>query len=147
MRHEARGVRTTETGAGAPHDSRLTTHSRDLRLRRSAEFDRARAAGRSWSHPLLVCYASARDDTEPSRVGFIVGRRVGKAVVRNRVRRRLREAMRALFPTVRPGQDVVLIARPPASQASYIELLAALRSLLGRAGALEPAGDKQGNSP
>lgn len=119
---------------------------RDLRLRKSAEFDRVRAAGQSWSHPLLVCYASARGDTNPSRVGFIVGRRVGNAVARNRVRRRLREATRALFPTVHPGQDIVLIARPPASQASYVELLTALRSLLGRAGPLESSGDK-GDSP
>ena len=106
---------------------------RDLRLRKSAEFERTRAGGRSWSHPTLVCYASARGDTEPTRVGIIVGRRVGKAAVRNKVRRRLREAMRALAPTVYPGQDVVLIARPPASEASYVDLLGALRSLLGRA--------------
>ena len=36
----------------------------------------------------------------------------GSAVARNRVKRLLREAWRELLPTVPPGQDYVLAARP-----------------------------------
>jgi ribonuclease P protein component len=66
-----------------------------------------------------------------TRYGFAVGRRVGKAVERNRVRRLLREAAR-LTP-VRPGADIVLIARPAAAGAGYTEVRAAVTELLRRA--------------
>jgi len=49
----------------------------------------------------------------PTRVGFAVGKRLDKrAVIRNRVRRRLREVLRRL--DLRPGFDVVVLARRPA---------------------------------
>lgn len=74
-------------------------------------------------------------------VGIVVSKKVGKAVVRNRVRRRLREALRALLAQgVGPDAshrgeasfDLVIIARPEAAQASYPQLLAALRRALER---------------
>ncbi len=37
---------------------------------------------------------------------------VGTAVVRNRVKRLLREAWRARLPSIPPGRDYVLVARP-----------------------------------
>lgn len=74
-------------------------------------------------------------------MGIVVSRKVGKAVVRNRVRRRLREAARALLgegvaaaamegPV--PSFDMVVIARPSAAEASYHELLHALRQAFSR---------------
>jgi ribonuclease P protein component len=75
-------------------------------------------------------------------VGFIAGRRIGNAVTRNRVKRRLRESLRSLYPRLRPGFDVVFIARPPLVSAKADELDAAVTSLLQRAGLLiaKPAG-------
>ncbi len=94
-----------------------------------------RARRRSWAHPLLVLYA-APNDGGPSRSGFVIGRRVGKAVVRNRVKRRLREALRARYPAVVPGVDLVWIARPPSATADFRALDAAVAQLLQRAGLL-----------
>jgi ribonuclease P protein component len=106
---------------------------REHRLRTSAEFSRVRElGGRGWAHRSLVLYAAA-NNLDSVRVGITVSRRVGKAVVRNRVRRRLREAMRARLARVRTGQDVLLMARPSAAQASWTELNAAVDQVLARA--------------
>lgn len=63
----------------------------------------------------------------------MAGRRVGNAVVRNRVKRRLREIIRALYPILVPGFDVILIARPGAAKATLSDLEAALRTVWSRA--------------
>lgn len=55
-----------------------------------------------------------------SRVGFAVGKRVGNAVIRNRTKRRIREILRRL--PLRPGYDIVIVARPESGSASYQEL-------------------------
>jgi len=103
---------------------------REQRLRRRNDFDAVYRRGRAWSNDLLALRA-LRSDLPESRFGFAVGKRTGNAVARNRVKRRLREAIKALAPT--GGWDVVIIARPPAAGADYWQLLAALRSLFGRA--------------
>jgi ribonuclease P protein component len=47
---------------------------------------------------------------------------VGKAVCRNRVRRRLREIYRLHEEELKPGYDLVIVARVRAAHASYWEL-------------------------
>ena len=66
-----------------------------------------------------------------SRYGFTVSRRVGKAVVRNRVRRLLREIIRLV--TLKPGWDIVIIARPAAATTDYNTLRKSVLHLLSRA--------------
>jgi ribonuclease P protein component len=65
-------------------------------------------------------------------VGFAVGAGVGNAVKRNRAKRLLREAARATC--IRPGSDVVLVAKPPLVNSSFEEVSAALDAALERAG-------------
>jgi ribonuclease P protein component len=109
------------------------------RLRRNADFQRVRAAKRSWAHPLLVLYA-APNDGAPTRIGISVSKRVGGAVVRNRVRRRVREAVRLRLPDLQAGHDVVFIARPSSGEADWPALRGAAEQLLRRAHILdEPA--------
>ena len=84
------------------------------RLSRSKDFDTVYRRGRSASSRYLVLHWFPRDDDpdgEP-RLGLAVPRSVGSAVARNRVKRLLRESWRELLPTVPPGQDYVLAARP-----------------------------------
>ncbi|GEM_PF-162300 len=107
--------------------------SSDRRLRKASEFQAVRNSGKSWAHPLLVL-RSRPNGLAVTRFGFSVAKRIGKAVVRNKVKRRLRECVRQA--PVKGGWDVVFIARQPAAQATYQELVRDALELLGRAGLL-----------
>ena len=58
----------------------------------------------------MVVY-TLKNRTKNMRVGITTSKKVGNAVQRNRSRRVIREAFRALAPRVRPGFDLVLVAR------------------------------------
>jgi ribonuclease P protein component len=75
------------------------------------------------------------NDLGRTRIGITVSSRVAKAVVRNRVRRRLGEALRERYARLKPGFDLLLVARPASARASWAELSAALDHVLARAGA------------
>ena len=71
--------------------------------------------------PTLVIY-SRRSKGGEIRVGFTVTVKLGHAVVRNRVRRRLREIYRLHLSELRPGTDLVVVARGRSVNAAYREL-------------------------
>jgi len=87
-------------------------------------------SGRAWVNNLLVLKALP-NECDFSRYGFSVTKNIGKAVVRNRIRRLLKEISRAA--PVKPGWDIVFIARPEAVAADYHELRKSVETLLLRA--------------
>ncbi len=66
-----------------------------------------------------------------SRYGFVVSKRIGKAVVRNKVKRLFREILRQIW--LKPGWDIVFIARPQAASASFVDLRKITLGLLAQA--------------
>jgi ribonuclease P protein component len=108
------------------------------RLSRSAEFDRVYRHGRATANRHLALYTFANASVERPRLGLSVSRKVGGAVERNQVKRLLREAFAQLEQSLSPGQDVVIVARPPAGQLAEREGLAGIRAtlteLIGKAG-------------
>ncbi len=120
---------------------------RDDRLRKAADFVRARQlGGRGWAHPLLVLYV-APNDLGHTRVGITVSGRVGKAVVRNKVRRRIREAIRARLPRLQTGLDRVVVGRPASARATWADVCQALDVVVGRARAWQSAADQKQAAP
>ena len=115
------------------------------RLTRSRDFTRARRFGRSASSPLVALYVLPVRSPD-ARVGFSVSKKVGKATVRNRVKRRMREAVRHQLPRIRPGQDLVFIARPAAAEATYHELAVVIDSLLRKRGAIVVPAERARNA-
>ncbi|MDR5708940.1 MAG: ribonuclease P protein component [Armatimonadota bacterium] len=111
-------------------------------LRTRREFQAVYAEGKRHGGTLLVVYRRVRPG--PTRVGISVGRKVGKAVVRNRLRRRIREILRLL--PLRPDQEVVVVARSQAAQATWEGLRGELMGLLDASGALVRAGLREGAS-
>ncbi len=108
------------------------------RLSRSAEFERVYRQGRSTANRHLVLYTFPNPSSTRPRLGLSVSRKVGGAVQRNRVKRLLREAFAHAEGGLAPGQDVVVVARPPAGELAEREGLAgidaSLAELIAKAG-------------
>jgi ribonuclease P protein component len=107
---------------------------RDLRLRDNSDFQRVRRVGKSVANSWLVL-VQAPNPQGRSRYGFTVSKKLGGAVQRNKLKRRLREHLRLHLQAsrLRPGVDVVVIARRAARGADYQTLSHALDDLLARA--------------
>ena len=116
--------------------------SRDQRLRHGDEFESVRRRGRRVSNRLLVVTA-APSQLPVTRWGLSVSKRVGGSVTRNRVKRLIRENA-GTFDSL-PGNDVVVIARSGAADASYLEVREALKELLLRTGVIADRNDMKGS--
>lgn len=68
--------------------------------------------GKLFQGELFSLLVAKKGDRDPSRFGFIISTKIHKrAVKRNRARRLLTEAIRALLLKVKPGFDVVFLAK------------------------------------
>ncbi len=105
---------------------------RQYRLRRNTDFKRVRRLGKFYASPLMVL-AFLQNELNHSRFGFVVNKRLGKAVRRNKIKRRMREATRLRLPKIRPGFDLIFIARQPIRGTSYAEIERTLEYLLTKA--------------
>jgi ribonuclease P protein component len=103
------------------------------RLADSTDFRRVREQGRCWSDPRLVL-CTFPNDLSLLRVGYSVSKRIGGAVRRNRIKRLMRESIRAYGDLLRPGWDIVIIARQRVSLADYWDVQSSVGHLLGLAG-------------
>ena len=105
---------------------------RRFSVRDDQRFRDIRQRGRAYTSDLLVLCALP-NELPYSRFGFAVNSRIGNAVVRNRIKRRLREVMRLRMQRIRPGWDIICIARRPIRSADYLQMEAACARLLRRA--------------
>jgi len=99
-------------------------------LTKRAQYLTVYKSGKAWVNNLVVVKALP-NQCDFSRYGFSVTKNIGKAVVRNRIRRMLREVSRII--PVKPGWDIVFIARPEVVAADYHELKKSVETLLLRA--------------
>ena len=108
------------------------------RLRRARDFQRVLGSSRIYSGRTLVGFATP-SAAPATRIGVTVSRQIRGAIRRNRAKRRLREMARiALLADDSPlralgiSYDVVLIARPPALEGGFGELLSDAQAFLRR---------------
>jgi ribonuclease P protein component len=109
---------------------------RRFRLTSTKDFKRVRRLGKSYAHPLIVLVALPNEQGT-SRFAVSAGRSVGNAVQRNRAKRLIREAVRPLIPSVRPGWDVLFLARHALAEAEFLKAQGALKLLLQRSRLIE----------
>ena len=108
----------------------------EVTVKENHEFRRIYRKGKSAVAPSLVVYCRRNRDGL-SRLGVTVSTKVGKAVVRNKVRRRLREMYRLNREKMRPGYDVIVVARVRAAHTPYGKLERTYLSLLKQLDLLE----------
>ncbi len=109
---------------------------RDFRLRQADDFQRLRREGRAVSHRLMVV-SIAPNTLAHNRYGFIVSKHLGKAVTRNLIRRRLRAVVRELHPQLKPGYDIVIIARAALVEQPFMVLQRTVVEQFRQSGILE----------
>ena len=90
-------------------------------LKTNNDFRRVYRKGKSAVRPCLVVY-TRYNRLAGSRLGLTVTARVGKAHTRNLVRRRLKEIYRLHESGLRPGYDMVVVARTRAAEVTYKRL-------------------------
>ena len=90
-------------------------------LKQNHEFRRLYSKGRNAASPYFAVYCR-RTGRPYSRLGLTTGVKLGNAVKRNRVRRRMRELYRTNESKLRPGYDIVMVARTRAIFARYSDL-------------------------
>ncbi len=100
-----------------------------LALTRRAQYLAVYESGKAAADKLLVIKVLP-NNLDVLRVGFSVTKDIGKATVRNHVKRLLKENMRLVV--VKPGWDIVLIARRPVAGADYHEINRSVMKLLNR---------------
>ena len=104
-------------------------------LRYKRDFDRLYKKGRSAGDRYVVVFYIA-NGTPFVRHAFLASKKVGGAVVRNRARRLMRESFRKIEKEIKPGRDVLFIARGTISGCSCAEVEDSLRSALAKGGLL-----------
>ena len=102
----------------------------DRYLTKPEQYARVYNEGSSWVNGLLVMKALPNGLTL-SKYGISVSKRIGKAVARNRVKRLLRETLR--LTQLKPGWDIIFIARRAAGGANHASVEKSVNTLLSRA--------------
>ncbi|MDR2609903.1 MAG: ribonuclease P protein component [Clostridiales Family XIII bacterium] len=79
-------------------------------LRNKRDFDRLFKKGKSAGGKYLVLFF-VRNGFEYNRRAFLASKKVGNSVQRNRARRLIRESFRVVEGGLKPGFDILFIAR------------------------------------
>ena len=112
------GVHSAQTAPSLTPRPARVRFPKAARVRRRGDFLRVQRVGRRKSGAHFVVLTTPARSGQ-SRLGITVSRRVGDAVARNRIKRLVREFFRHNQARIHPAQDVVVIARPGASDAKY----------------------------
>ncbi len=100
-------------------------------LKKNFQFGFVYNKGKSVANRFLVVYVvKNKKDHSQNRLGITVSKKVGKSVVRSRVTRLIKESYRLNEHRLKPGYDIVVIARVNAKDASYHDINRALWNLL-----------------
>ncbi|MBC3536334.1 ribonuclease P protein component [Megasphaera hominis] len=107
--------------------------NKEKRLRKNREYQLVYRRGKSFVNRLVVLYVLPRSPKQPSRIGFVTGKKIGCAVERNRCRRLMKEVYRLHQDSLQDGYDVVLIGRSYLKDVGYKEAEKSILQLFRRA--------------
>lgn len=105
-------------------------------LKENRDYRRAYTRGKSYVSSDLVTYVN-KNNINNLRIGITTGKKIGKAVERNRSRRIIREALGKLYPDIKPGYDLVFVARGKTPYRKSTDIYRSMRKHLSDSGLLE----------
>jgi len=108
--------------------------AKKLALTRRSQYVTIYEHGRAYADSRVVLKIMA-NSLDISRIGYSVSTNIGKATVRNRIKRLIKESVRKL--DVKPGWDIVFIARKGIIDADFQSISNSVNRLLDRAGILK----------
>lgn len=94
---------------------------KERRLCKNREYQFVYRRGKSHVNHHAVLYALRRSPKQPTRIGFVTGKKVGCAVERNRCRRLMKEVYRLHQHELVDGYELVLIGRSPLKKLDYAQ--------------------------
>jgi len=96
-------------------------YPRQERMQYRWEFNQVKKHGLSFVGKLIVLSIVKHKQMDGRRIGYVITKRIGPAILRNRIKRKLREIYRLHRAFFNDGISIVIIARPAAVKASYME--------------------------
>lgn len=93
------------------------------------DFDAVYNKGRSASSKYVVLFY-AKNRLKYSRVSFLASKKVGNSVKRHRAARLMREAFRLSGQVIKPGYDLVIIARNTITDAKCDDVMQSIETVL-----------------
>ena len=111
-------------------------------LNKNRDFNRMYSRGKSYVTSSLVVYV-LRNRQKEVRIGITTSKKIGNAVQRNRARRLIRESCRKIISDIKPGYDIVMVARKRTVQVKCDVVLKALTKMLSEANILKKDEKKQ----
>lgn len=105
---------------------------KSYRVKDKNEFQAILKYGKSFANRELVLYYRKRKDNDHFRIGISVGKKVGHAVMRNQIKRYIRAAVFLLKEEIKPGYDLIIIARNPTTRMQTLDIKKSLLHLLNK---------------
>ena len=120
--------------------------NRTYSLKRHKEFRFTYRTGRQVGGGSFVL-VTARNRKGKVQVGFSVSKKIGNSVQRNRAKRRLKACFTPLLPHVKPGYNLIFIARSPSLTAPFLSMQKSMTAALQRAGVYEGSVPSEAQRP
>ena len=120
--------------------------NRTYSLKRHKEFRFTYRTGRQVGGGSFVL-VTARNRKGKVQVGFSVSKKIGNSVMRNRAKRRLKACFSPLLPRVKPGYNLIFIARSTALTAPFLSMQRSMIGALQRAGVYQETATSEVQQP
>jgi len=103
---------------------------KNFRLRKNLDFRRIYRSSKSIANQDLVLYIKKNYYSNNTRIGFSISKKIGKANERNLLKRQLREVIRKKVEQLKPGYDLIFIARQKIKGKRYCDVEKSIEFLL-----------------
>lgn len=105
---------------------------KDWRISRGKEYKGIYNKGRRIPGKYIIVFTQA-NKLPHNRFGIVTSKKIGNAVIRNRAKRQIREVIRKNLNNLRPGYDVVVVARFNVKEAVFELIENDFLRLMGKA--------------